>query len=115
MEAAFARLKKIATIRTSIAAFAALGFGLFSARQPRRSLYLNDTLHVTNIAAPRLHPQPRRAGRRGAVPAIPSARYFDRTYRKDPAKALALVGRADPAVGAVHAAAVLDAQHRRGS
>ena len=30
MEAAFARLKKIATIRTSIAAFAALGFGLFA-------------------------------------------------------------------------------------
>ena len=27
MEAAFTRLKKIATIRTSIAAFAALGFG----------------------------------------------------------------------------------------
>ena len=30
MEAAFARIKKIATIRTSIAAFAALGFGLFA-------------------------------------------------------------------------------------
>ena len=34
MEAAFARLKKIATIRTSIAAFAALGFGAVRARQP---------------------------------------------------------------------------------
>ena len=34
MEAAFTRLKKIATIRSSIAAFAALGFGLFALGQP---------------------------------------------------------------------------------
>ena len=89
MEAAFARLKKIATIRTSIAAFAALGFGVF-ALGSLQVLYLNDTLHVTNM----LH--------RGfilslagwaAVPFLyPVGRYFDRTYRKNPAKALALVG-----------------------
>ncbi len=89
MEAAFARLKKIATIRTSIAAFAALGFGVF-ALGALQVLYLNDTLHVTNI----LH--------RGfilslagwaAVPVLyPIGRYFDRTYRKNPAKALVLVG-----------------------
>jgi ABC-type branched-subunit amino acid transport system ATPase component/predicted MFS family arabinose efflux permease len=89
MEAAFARLKKIATIRTSIAAFAALGFGVF-ALGSLQVLYLNDTLHVTNI----LH--------RGfilsiagytAVPFLyPVGAYFDRTYRKDPAKALVLVG-----------------------
>ena len=48
MEAAFARLKKIATVRTSIAAFAALGFGIF-ALGSLQVLYLNDTLHVTNI------------------------------------------------------------------
>jgi ABC-type branched-subunit amino acid transport system ATPase component/predicted MFS family arabinose efflux permease len=89
MEAAFARLKKIATVRTSIAAFAALGFGIF-ALGGLQVLYLNDTLHVTNV----LH--------RGfilslsgwvAVPFLyPVGRYFDRTYRKDPAKALLLVG-----------------------
>ena len=89
MEAAFARLKKIATVRTSIAAFAALGFGVF-ALGGLQVLYLNDTLHVTNI----LH--------RGfilslsgwaAVPFLyPVGRYFDRTYRKNPAKALVLVG-----------------------
>jgi ABC-type branched-subunit amino acid transport system ATPase component/predicted MFS family arabinose efflux permease len=89
MEAAFARLKKIDTIRTSIAAFAALGFGVF-ALGSLQVLYLNDTLHVTNI----LH--------RGfilsiagytAVPFLyPVGAYFDRTYRKDPAKALVLVG-----------------------
>jgi MFS family permease len=48
MEAAFARLRKVATIRTSIAAFAALGFGVF-ALGALQVLYLNDTLHVTNI------------------------------------------------------------------
>ena len=89
MEAAFARLKKIATIRTSIAAFAALGFGVF-ALGALQVLYLNDTLHVTDIL------------QRGfilslagwtAVPFLyPVGRYFDRTYRKNPAKALVLVG-----------------------
>lgn len=89
MEAAFARLKKIATVRTSIAAFAALGFGVF-ALGSLQVLYLNDTLHVTNI----LH--------RGVILSIsgytavpflyPVGAYFDRTYRKDPAKALVLVG-----------------------
>lgn len=89
MEAAFARLKKIATIRTSIAAFAALGFGVF-ALGSLQVLYLNDTLHQTNI----LH--------RGlilsisgytAVPFLyPIGAYFDRLYRRDPARALVLVG-----------------------
>ncbi len=89
MEAAFTRLKKIATIRTSIAAFAALGFGLF-ALGSLQVLYLNDTLGVKNIVE------------RGfvlslagwcAVPFLyPVGRYFDRTYRKDPAKALVIVG-----------------------
>ncbi|MGZ4211555.1 MAG: MFS transporter, partial [Actinomycetota bacterium] len=89
MEAAFARLKKIATVRTSIAAFAALGFGIF-ALGGLRALYLNDTLHVTKTLD------------RGfvlslsgwaAVPFLyPVGRYFDRVYRKDPAKALVLVG-----------------------
>jgi len=89
MEAAFTRLKKIATIRSSIAAFAALGFGLF-ALGSLQSQYLYDTIGVHNI----LH--------RGlilslagwvAVPFLyPVGAYFDRTYRKDPAKALVIVG-----------------------
>ena len=102
MEAAFARLKKISTIRTSIAAFAALGFGVF-ALGSLQVLYLNDTLHVTNIV------------HRGfilsiagyaAVPFLyPVGAYFDRTYRKDPAKALDVRRAADLAVGVVHTAA----------
>jgi ABC-type branched-subunit amino acid transport system ATPase component/sugar phosphate permease len=89
MEAAFARLKKIATIRTSIAAFAALGFGLF-ALGSLKSLYLNDTLKVDDLLE------------RGAIISLsgwaavpflyPLGAYFDRTYRKDPAKALVIVG-----------------------
>jgi ABC-type branched-subunit amino acid transport system ATPase component/predicted MFS family arabinose efflux permease len=89
MEAAFTRLKKVATIRTSIAAFAALGFGLF-ALGSLQSQYLYDTIGVHDIL------------RRGlilslagwvAVPFLyPVGAYFDRTYRKDPAKALVIVG-----------------------
>jgi ABC-type branched-subunit amino acid transport system ATPase component/MFS family permease len=89
MENAFGRLKKIATIRTSIAAFTALGFGVF-ALGSLQVLYLNDTLKVHDI----LH--------RGlllsiagatAIPFLyPVGRYFDRTYRKNPPKALVLVG-----------------------
>ncbi|HVJ98086.1 MAG TPA: ATP-binding protein, partial [Acidimicrobiia bacterium] len=89
MEAAFTRLKKIATIRTSIAAFCALGFGLFS-QFGLEALYLDETfpdqsliqrglvLSLSGIAA---------------LPFLPIVGgYFDRTYRENPAKALALVG-----------------------
>jgi ABC-type branched-subunit amino acid transport system ATPase component len=89
MEAAFTRLKKIATIRSSIAAFAALGFGLF-ALGSLQSQYLFHTIGVHSIL------------RRGlilslagwvAVPFLyPVGAYFDRAYRKDPAKALVIVG-----------------------
>jgi ABC-type branched-subunit amino acid transport system ATPase component/predicted MFS family arabinose efflux permease len=89
MEAAFARLKKIATIRTSLAAFCALGFGLFS-QGGLESFYLNDTIKVDSIL------------QRGvilsisgivALPFLPFVgRYFDRVYRQNPAKALTIVG-----------------------
>ena len=89
MEAAFARIKRIRTIRTVLVGFCALGFGLFS--QPAlESLYLDDNLHVNDVLE------------RGlilslsgifALPFLPLVgRYFDRQYRKDPAKALAMVG-----------------------
>ena len=110
MEAAFARLKRIATIRTVLVAFCALGFGLFSQGSlvvavPRRTrLRVTDVLDrgillsLSGIAA---------------LPVLPFlGRYFDRVYRRDPAQALVLVGAADPAVGALHAAAVLGAEPR---
>jgi ABC-type branched-subunit amino acid transport system ATPase component/predicted MFS family arabinose efflux permease len=89
MEAAFARLKRIATIRTVLVAFCALGFGLFS-QGTLSSLYLDQNLHIHDVLT------------RGvilslsgiaAVPLLPFVgKYFDRTYRKDPARALAMVG-----------------------
>jgi ABC-type branched-subunit amino acid transport system ATPase component/predicted MFS family arabinose efflux permease len=89
MEAAFERLKRIATIRTVLVAFCALGFGLFS-QGSLASLYLEDRLKVTDVLD------------RGvllslsgiaALPVLPFVgRYFDRIYRRDPARALALVG-----------------------
>jgi ABC-type branched-subunit amino acid transport system ATPase component/predicted MFS family arabinose efflux permease len=89
MEAAFARIKRIRTIRTVLVGFCALGFGLFS--QPAlESLYLDDNLHVRGVLE------------RGiilslsgilALPMLPLiGRYFDKKYREDPARALALVG-----------------------
>ena len=89
MEAAFARIKRIRTIRTVLVAFCALGFGLFSIPE-LESLYLRNTLHVHNLLE------------RGlilslsgifALPLLPFVgRYFDRQYRTNPAKALAMVG-----------------------
>jgi ABC-type branched-subunit amino acid transport system ATPase component/predicted MFS family arabinose efflux permease len=89
VEAAFARLKRIRTIRTVLVAFCALGFGLFSIPE-LESLYLKNTLHVNDLLE------------RGlilslsgifALPLLPFVgRYFDRQYRANPARALALVG-----------------------
>jgi ABC-type branched-subunit amino acid transport system ATPase component/predicted MFS family arabinose efflux permease len=89
MEAAFARLKRIATIRTVLVAFCALGFGLFS-QGTLSSLYVEKQLGVTDVLD------------RGillslsgiaALPILPFVgRYFDKVYRRDPARALMLVG-----------------------
>ena len=89
MEAAFARLKKINTIRTVLIAFCALGFGLFS-QGTLSSLYLEKNLHVT---APFDRGLLLSLSGIAALPILPIvARYFDKVYRKNPAKALALVG-----------------------
>jgi ABC-type branched-subunit amino acid transport system ATPase component/predicted MFS family arabinose efflux permease len=89
MEAAFERLKRIRTIRTVLVAFCALGFGLFSI-PALASFYLENRL---GIDSPFRRGMLSTLGGVGAVPFLPIAgRYFDRTYRKDPAKALRLVG-----------------------
>ncbi|HSS11096.1 MAG TPA: ATP-binding protein, partial [Acidimicrobiales bacterium] len=89
MEAAFARLKRVATIRTVLVAFCALGFGLFS-QGTLSSLYLDRNLHVTNVLDRGIILS---LGGIAALPFLPIVgKYFDRTYRRDPAKALAIVG-----------------------
>ncbi|MCU1463161.1 MAG: transporter related [Acidimicrobiales bacterium] len=89
MEAAFARLKRITTIRTVLIAFCALGFGLFS-QGALASLYLDKHLHVKDPFDRGLLLSLRGVA---AVPILPFVgKFFDKTYRKDPARALALVG-----------------------
>ena len=89
MEAAFARLKKINTIRTVLIAFCALGFGLFS-QGTLSSLYLEKELHVTDAFDRGLMLS---LSGLAALPLLPFvAKYFDKVYRQNPAKALALVG-----------------------
>ncbi len=89
MEAAFARIKRIRTIRTVLVAFCALGFGLFSIPE-LESLYLRNNLHVHNLLERGLILS---LSGIAALPILPFVgRYFDRVYRLNPAKALALVG-----------------------
>jgi ABC-type branched-subunit amino acid transport system ATPase component len=89
MEAAFARLKQIATIRTVFVAFCAIGFGLFS-QGTLSSLYLDKHLHVTNVLTRGIMLSLSQAS---ALPLLPFvASYFDKVYRRNPARALAMVG-----------------------
>ena len=90
MEAAFARLKRIRTIRTVLVAFCALGFGLFSQGSLRVAVPRRHARASTASLRPRRHPQPVGIA---ALPLLPFVgRYFDRVYRQNPAKALAIVG-----------------------
>jgi ABC-type branched-subunit amino acid transport system ATPase component/predicted MFS family arabinose efflux permease len=89
MDSAFARLKRITTIRTVLVAFCALGFGLFS-QGSLSSLYLEKHLHVTNVLDRGILLS---VSGIAALPILPFlGQYFDRVYRRDPARALALVG-----------------------
>ncbi|MDG2025906.1 MAG: ATP-binding protein [Acidimicrobiales bacterium] len=88
VEAAFARLNKIATLRTVLIAFAALGFGLFT-RPVLASLFLEDEYGLSSFGRGAITT----VSGLGAVIAMPFVgRYFDKLYKQDPARALALVG-----------------------
>jgi ABC-type branched-subunit amino acid transport system ATPase component/predicted MFS family arabinose efflux permease len=88
MEAAFARLQGIRTLRTAVLGFAAIGFGLFTA-PVLVNLFLEDRYGLD-------------AAGRGAVASVGGVasllvlpfvgRYYDRFYRADPARALRLIG-----------------------
>jgi ABC-type branched-subunit amino acid transport system ATPase component/predicted MFS family arabinose efflux permease len=88
MEAGFARIWQIRTMRSVIVAFSALGFILFP-REALSNFFLEDEFGLDALG-------------RGLVAfsigvcmvaVLPFAgRHFDRLYREDPAKALALVG-----------------------
>ena len=108
MEAAFARIKRIRTIRTVLV-------GVLCPRvrpvQPARA----------RIAVPRRQPARARACSNAgiilslsgilALPILPFVgRYFDKRYREDPATRAGAGRTADPAVGAAHPAAVQRAE-----
>jgi ABC-type branched-subunit amino acid transport system ATPase component/MFS family permease len=88
MEAAFARLMRIRTLRTVVIGFAALGFSLFTV-PVLASLYMEDNFGLN-------------AFERGVVTSIGGfvgllilpwlGRHFDRSYRRDPTSSLRMIG-----------------------
>jgi ABC-type branched-subunit amino acid transport system ATPase component/predicted MFS family arabinose efflux permease len=88
IEAAFARLRRIRTFKTVLAAFAAMGFGLFTG-PVLQNLYLDDHFHLGTFG-------------RGVVGSVTgvgvlfvlpfAGRRYDALYRSDPARALRLLG-----------------------
>ena len=88
MEAAFERIMRIRTIKACIVAFSAIGFGLFTG-PVLANLFLQRQYHldafergvIQSVAAI------------GLVAVLPFVgKYYDRIYRQDPSKALALLG-----------------------
>ncbi len=88
VEAAFARLRRIRTFKTTLAAFAAIGFGLFTV-PVLQNLYLDDRFHLGTFG-------------RGVVGSVTgvgvlvvlpfAGKRYDSLYRRDPAQALRLLG-----------------------
>jgi ABC-type branched-subunit amino acid transport system ATPase component len=88
LEAGFARILQIRTLKTTILAFSALGFGLFSV-PILSNLFLQQHFHLSTF-------------QRGLVATISGigalfvlpfvGRYYDSLYRQDPARALRLIG-----------------------
>lgn len=89
LEATFARIWKIRTMRTCLIAFSALGFSLFTA-PVLGNLFLQRHYHLDVFKRGLVGT----AGGIGLVIVLPFVgRYFDHRYREDPASALALIGR----------------------
>jgi ABC-type branched-subunit amino acid transport system ATPase component/predicted MFS family arabinose efflux permease len=88
VEAAFARLRQIRTLRIVLLAFAAIGFGLFTG-PVLASLWVQDRFDLDALQRGLLGS----LGGIGVVVVVPfAARRYDALYREDPAKALRLIG-----------------------
>jgi ABC-type branched-subunit amino acid transport system ATPase component/predicted MFS family arabinose efflux permease len=88
VEAAFARLKQIRTLRTALIAFAAMGFGLFTG-PVLSNLYIEDRFGLDAFERGLLAS----IGGLGVVAVLPfTSRRYDALYRQDPSRALRLVG-----------------------
>ena len=88
VEAAFARLWQIRTLKSVIVAFAAIGFGLFTG-PVLSNLFMEEEYGTKTFTRGVLGT----IGGIGVLVALPLAgRAYDRLYRRDPARALRLVG-----------------------
>ncbi len=88
IEAGFARILQIKTLKTTIMAFSALGFGLFTV-PILGNLFLQDHFHLDTFKRGLVGT----IGGLGALVVLPFiGRYYDRLYREDPARALRLIG-----------------------
>jgi ABC-type branched-subunit amino acid transport system ATPase component/predicted MFS family arabinose efflux permease len=88
VEAAFARLLQIKTLKTVIVAFAAIGFGLFTG-SVLSNLFMEEQYGTKTFTRGVLGT----VGGIGVLIALPFiGRSYDRLYRRDPARALRLVG-----------------------
>ncbi len=88
VEAAFARLWQIKTLKTVIVAFAALGFGLFTV-PVLTNLFMEDHYGTKTFERGVLGT----IGGIGVLLVLPFVgKYYDNLYRRDPARALRFVG-----------------------
>ena len=89
LEAAFERVMRIRTIKTVLIAFSAIGFGLFTG-PVLGNLYLKQRFGLDAFQRGIIGS----VGTAGVLITLPIVgRYYDRLYRKDPAKALSLIGK----------------------
>ena len=90
LDAAFARLFRIRTVKTTIIAFSAIGFGLFTG-PVLGNLFLDQHYHLGTFKRGLVGT----IGGLGVVAVLPFAgKYYDKLYRTNPPKALALIGLA---------------------
>ncbi len=89
LEAAFARILKIRTIKMCLIAFSAIGFGLFTG-PVLGNLFLKQEYGLDAFRRGLIGT----IGSLGVLVALPFVgRYYDKLYRRDPAQALALIGK----------------------
>jgi ABC-type branched-subunit amino acid transport system ATPase component/predicted MFS family arabinose efflux permease len=89
LEAAFARIMKIRTLKMCLIAFSAMGFGLFTA-PVLGNLFLKQEYGLDAFRRGLIGT----LGSLGVLVALPFVgRYYDRLYRRDPSQALALIGK----------------------
>ena len=89
LEAAFARILKIRTLKMCLIAFSAMGFGLFTA-PVLGNLFLKQQYGLDAFRRGLIGT----IGSLGVLVALPFVgRYYDKLYHRDPAQALALIGK----------------------